>query len=239
MRRRHGFTLIELLVVISIMILLITILMPAVLKARITVMVVMVRGQVSAMSSSCDAYYTYYKAYPGVIADPPDHSGSPGDISGAQNLRLSLLGAKISGSTITEQYQGPAKDAKSYDSGSRIYEAFYTPSDNELKSHGSLSSSFKASGGDYDDSIEIFVDHRLSPPLPLLYFRQRPTYGGNDPFEADDNEAYYTSTTLSGGSAPSDSALSAMAAETKGFYIVSAGPDRTYFTSDDITNMAD
>ncbi len=88
----------------------------------------------------------------------------------------------------------------------------------------------------YDNSIEVYTDYRFSPPRPILYFRALPRYVSTGLYESDDNEVYYAksgenetafNTHLSG----------ARKRSTTGYFILSAGPDRTFFTGDDIDNV--
>jgi len=227
-RPRRAFTLIELLVVISILTLLLTLLMPAVLKARQVMNRLAVKAQVSSIGKACDTYYTYFNAYPGAIADPPDPpaGGSPPKVSGSQNLRLSLLGCSKSGNDLTREYQGPAKDMKDY-TNSRRYK-IYTHRKSELVAWDH--------GGDYRDNIEIYVDYRLSPPRPILYFRALPQYVNVDLYEFDDNQVYCTKTGEN-STAFDDYFTERKRASTPGYLLLSAGPDRTFFNQDDIDNV--
>lgn len=236
-RRAGAFTLIELLVVVTIMVLLLTLLMPAILKAGQVARKIATEAQVKAIANSCEAYYMDFQAYPGVISNTPDNSGgSPSKITGSQNLRLSLIGCSRSGSSLTRQYQGPADDMDSYSSSAvRKYEAHYTAGTRELASHGSIS--LKNGDSSYNGNIEMFVDYRLTPTRPILYYRARPRYANDQLFEFDDNEEYCLAGKGENSAAFGNMLGGTARPATTGFLLISAGADRIFFTDDDITNI--
>ncbi len=229
--RKRGFTLIELLVVITILVMLMTLLLPAVLKARLVVMGVLTQGRVSALANACEAYHTDYDSYPTIIDDPP---GTSQKLTGSQNLRLALLGCARVAGRYEERFNGPADDIDNYGT-SRQREPFFTAKQGELRPHDQVLP--KPSGGTAYGSIQVVVDQYFSPERPLLYYRAQPRYVNPQIYEFDDNSVYCDPTS------ETESKWKSMLGDTEkkgqaGFFIVNAGADRIFFTSDDITNQA-
>jgi len=235
-RSRRGFTLIELLVVIAILVLLMTLLMPAILRARQFILKVMTRGLVTRVANACEQYATVFESrYPGIISNPPTDAGvtSPARLSGSQNLRLSLLGCSRDDTTLSPEYQGPVTQGliDDYDDIDEPLprDVFFTASKGEQVK-------WPHDDADYDDDIEVIVDNRLSPARPILYFRALPQYVTEDDelFQLDDNEVYYDSNEEDGWTDFLTGSRRKIGAK---FLVISAGSDRKYFTDDDITNI--
>lgn len=186
------------------------------------------------IANACETYFVDFQAYPGVLSDAPDNpDGRPSKVSGSQDLRLGLLGCSRSGRELTRKYQGPAEDMDKYgDADVRIYEAHYAAGNRELVPHRRVAVD---TDPDYDGDIEVFVDYRYRNPRPILYYRARPRYEGTSLFEFDDNAVYCDP--ARGETAEAFSKfLSSISRQTgTGFLLISAGPDRIYFTEDDIT----
>lgn len=211
-------------------------LMTGIVQSRGQVANVLTRGQIKAIANACEAYNIDFQAYPGVVTDPPDHFGMPNKVSGSQNLRLSLLGCSRSGNALTREYAGPAaSDMDAYaNPGTRKYDPHYTVAGKELVPHSQAAVDADPS---YDGLTEVFVDYRYSKPRPILYYRAQPRYEGTSLFEFDDNAVY-----CDPGRGETSTAFAAflrarsISADVR-FLLISAGPDRIYFTEDDITNL--
>jgi prepilin-type N-terminal cleavage/methylation domain-containing protein len=233
---QRGFTLVELLVVISILILLLSLLMPAILKARQTVLVVLVRGQIKKISDGASTYKTIFNFAPGVVTDPPSPApySSPSKISGAQNLRASLTGSENNSNALEREYRGPAVDNSKYgDSDVQLHDV-YSFTKKELMDHSAVPN---AGTSGYSGAWEVYADYRLKPPQAILYYRKHRFYEVGSEYQEEDNSVYYTSETK-GTNDFSNFWSSKRRKAAPGFILVSAGADRIYFTSDDLTNVA-
>jgi len=236
-RRQGGFTLIELLVVITILVMLMTLLLPAVLRARLLVLGILTQGQVTSLANACNAYYTIFEGYPGVFANPPATGGSS-KVSGAQNLRLSLLGCSRNGQTYNRQYRGPANDMDTYGASLTHKHEIYDPRPEELLMHTSVLDRDSSQDGSYV-TAEVFVDFRLTPAKALLYYRALPRQVDDHYFQFNDNSVYCVkSGETTDASGWIDTFTGSAIRSHGGFIIVSAGVDRQYFTSDDYANVA-
>jgi prepilin-type N-terminal cleavage/methylation domain-containing protein len=241
--RKQGFTLIELLVVITILMMLMTLLLPAIFKARTWVTGMMVKGRITGLRNSCDSYFQIFNAYPGVVSELTNTRGTPSKLTGTQNLVLSLFGCSRNNNVYAFEVRGPAADIEQYTSpGVRKYEPFFNPKPGELVTQDILADvNTKYSG--YDSSFRILVDYLLSPPRAILYYRQYPRYEqdkGSDgklkPFKFADNQLYCLDDKAEDATA-FDKALKAVEKSTPGFLLISAGPNRVYdFGPDDFSN---
>jgi len=238
-RRKGGFTLIELLVVITILVMLMTLLLPAVLRARLVVLGVLTKGRVSALGNACEAYYTDYNAYPTIIDNPPltGTGHSPSKLSGCQNLRLALLGCARSGKTYSQRFNGPADDIDHY-ATSRQREPYFTAKADELVPHNQVYELSTGQDGAYRD-IQVVVDQYFTPPRPLLYYRAQPRYITVDLYEFDDNDVYCNSNDGETATAWKNRISTTAKKGQAGYFIIDAGEDRVFFNSDDITNIAE
>jgi prepilin-type N-terminal cleavage/methylation domain-containing protein len=264
MMRKAGFTLIELLVVISILVLLMGILMPAILKARDVVIATRAKAQVKAMVDACRAYAAVFNgSAPAVFGDLPDTGGNPAKLSGCQSLKLALMGCSVSGSSVWSQDE-VATNFEDY-SGSAHKAPFYTPNqhDNEMRSHGDPKIYKNPSHDGGYGNFGVFTDYMYSPAKPVLYFRCKPAINAKRPnkyfqFDFAENAVYcnpdeqmfqdgdfdyyqffHVSTDelarfITSGSRTTNGTN--RAAYSMGFAIIAAGPDRMFFTADDIVS---
>ncbi len=95
-RPDKGFTLIELLVVIGIIVILMSILLPALNSARNRARIADTTAELKSISNACDAYQLQFGVFPGIFNEATissSHATAGNSISGTQNLMISLLGA--------------------------------------------------------------------------------------------------------------------------------------------------
>ena len=94
---KTGFTLIELLVVISIIAILVSILVPALVSVLQQSYATATAAELNSVRAACESYYATFDAYPGLFSeadialqDVKDANGNV--ITGTQNMLLSLMG---------------------------------------------------------------------------------------------------------------------------------------------------
>ncbi len=196
---------------------------------------VLVTGRVNALANACEAYHTDFDAYPTILDDPPNIPGSARRLSGCQNLRLALLGCARQGQTYLPRTDGPADDIDHYEI-SRTREPFFTYKPGELVSHDQVFRRDRSQDAAYG-TIDVFVDH-YDPPRPILYYRALPRYINPKLYEFDDNAVY-----CDPAKGETEARFWSVVGDTErkvqpGFILISAGPDRIYFTDDDITNLS-
>lgn len=227
---RPGFTLIELLIVVALIALLMSVLIPAVFAAMKQVKNMTGRELISRLSTAIHTYADDYSGIaPAIVADPTDTATNPGGIrlTGAQNLRLALIGCSLSGGTLTPRGAGSAEDISNYNgSAKRVY---FEPKAGQMVAHGSLAR--KAADGTAAD-IEVFTDATFTPARPILYYRQR-----NGSFHFSDNQTYCQGT---GETEATWNLLATQATAAKErFFLVWCAGDRDFFTRDDYSSLRD
>lgn len=101
---RAGFTLIELLVVIGIIVLLISILLPAASKVRTAAQSARTRSTIAAVAGAIERYYHDERAYPGLFSNAqlglgitgltftPAVAGAGAELTGTENMVAALVG---------------------------------------------------------------------------------------------------------------------------------------------------
>ncbi|MDD4892142.1 MAG: prepilin-type N-terminal cleavage/methylation domain-containing protein [Phycisphaerae bacterium] len=225
--KHAAFTLIELLVVIALLLLLMAVLLPAVLQARAMIAARTEAQFVQTLSLACKMYAEDFgDQAPAVVADPLNTGLSPARISGAQNLRLALLGCARDGNALVQKNSGVADDLTKYSTSSRkVYVPGIRP--DQLLRHGDLT---RRNADGTDPDIEVFVDGHFSPARPLLYYRT-----ANSAFRFADNAAYMAGPTEIEANWARWAEKARKIREP--FFIIWSGPDREFFTDDDRTNM--
>ncbi len=193
--------------------------------------------QLAALANACNAYFQIFNGYPGVVENPPITAHKPTRLSGCQNLRLALFGCARLNNTYEPRYRGPAEDIDHYDSRMvRKYEPFYNPNKDELVKHTDVAGRDAEQDADYG-WVEVVVDAPMSPPRPVLYYRALPRTASTAPYQFNDN-AVYCDAAKGETEERFEAVYAARARKARvGFLLISAGPDRVFFTADDITNL--
>ncbi|MDD4890085.1 MAG: type II secretion system protein [Phycisphaerae bacterium] len=229
-RPARGFTLIELLMVIGLIALLMTVLMPAVFRALEDGKAVAQRAFIYDLTVAAKAYARDHGDMPpAVVQDPMATGYKTSRLSGAQELRLALLGWTTdiytppqSSQTIMPRNAGVVDDMTQYSS---MQKKVYLPriQADQLVKHGDLK--HKLPLANYDVNVEVFVAHLFSPANPMLYYRKR-----GAAFSFADNSVYcYPAETQANWTPWATKATNAK----ESFFILWCGPDGTYFTGGD------
>ena len=225
--RATAFTLIELLVVIAIIATMITVLLPAVMRAKAEVETVPNREIVNRLAMACKSYSKDFGFVPpAAVVNPGATGGTPSSITGAQELRLALYGFSRSGTdvapgTITPQYGGTGDPGAYNASDKKTYLKFG-------KSDLASDTSPALAGGPFAGTtgIEMFADCNFQPVMPILYYRVHDTGS----FGPGDNPG------AGSGGLWTTWANSAAGRRDK-FFVVWAGQDRKFFTADDVCSV--
>ena len=149
---RRGFTLVELLVAIGIILVLIGILLPALGKVATKAKMTDTTARMNEFAKACDAFYTQFNYYPGIVPEAMLAATVNPPISGTENALLHLMGGAIrnddptyaasAGTEFTFGTTGTGQvkikiNAIDIGKGPRIegkqYDPFFTPKDAQLK----------------------------------------------------------------------------------------------------------
>jgi len=215
-----GFTLIELLVVISILILLVTLLMPAFQAAKNAVYNARSKTRLAELSTGAEQYAQNNRnLYPGQLY-PDVLTGNGGPYTGSQVLAASLFNYR---------YQ---------DIGNvnRTLESKYAPVDQD--------DMITVGSGNRTNSISDRFPR--TPPMAVCYYPARPGVAGTDQFKEGDNTAYTSGSSWVGGNFTVyirdnrfDSSSSAGPYNSGSYILLAAGIDGKYGTLDDVRNFED
>jgi type II secretory pathway pseudopilin PulG len=120
LRRKEGFTIIELLTVMSIIIILISILVPAMRKAKIFAKEVQQKNQFKAINTGLEMFHNDFEEYPESSFDAPGPQGQA--YCGAMKLAEAMVGQDLLGyhqySRFREDYtNGPPNNDELYQRG--------------------------------------------------------------------------------------------------------------------------
>lgn len=139
-RRVGGFTLVELLIVIGIIVLLMSVLLPALAAVRQRAKKLATRAQLQSLVVSSDAYFFDFSAYPGYLANGDWQSNDVANyLTSTENVVVSLMGGavdsggdmSVSGASATLRIEfdnvgdGPEINGKQYG-------AYYAPKAGEM-----------------------------------------------------------------------------------------------------------
>lgn len=181
--RRAGFTLVELLVVLFVIIILMSILIPAIAGVRKRGYEVRTRSMVQKIASACQVYMGEWHAAPGILPDAQLYGGqgSPAglNVTSTENLTLSLLGG-LSGSAGNYTYSSnplTTNGALSLNpSDPKRYNAYidYVASEMDwVNGSGNYTAQFPPPmnvTGAQDSVIPEFLDG-YPDPKPIIYMR--------------------------------------------------------------------
>lgn len=260
-RSRQGFTLLELIVVVGIIIVLISILIPALSGSRMQAQIADTKSQLAGLSSGCEQYQQIFQAYPGPVTEANIVANNT-MFTANQNLLIGLSrrsnNASVTGATTPLTGVGIYVDATGTNSPmdySRNAPAGVPYDAVQFKA----SELFPAAGNKYSTlaagtAFPVIVDH-FKEAMPILYYRKIP--GRTDmtsytvatrAYELTSNAAFLggdiTSTIGSKYTQPaaSDALYQKLLGNNVGgtwspkggYVLISAGPDHLYGTADDI-----
>jgi prepilin-type N-terminal cleavage/methylation domain-containing protein len=168
----RGFTLIELLVVTALIVVLLALLIPALGYAHKKANYVRVTHQLAAIGQACEAYYSTFRAYPGLLSETNIAGVSGGGFSSSANLAVSLMGGLTTAGTIgsySTAYvgRGPLVGATGATTTTgHLMSSFYSAKANELSQQGG-------------NPWYVISDAVMG--LPILYYRAQATAPGSPP----------------------------------------------------------
>ncbi len=263
-----GFTLIELLVVISIIVLLIAILIPAVLLAQKNANIAATQSTMSSIGIALQEYHTDFNMYPpsSIVRAGPIYNGGSGFIIPQYAAFDYLAEALLGFEPASSGGDGAGATSNSPILGIQAYKGFSMAGSPKVYGPymslgaSSITPDPNAAGAYY------FCDSfppQAGAPSPIVYYTPdltpAPTgtaimgitsTSGTDIFNSYDNSAtggaagFETTDTaflsLLGAKGPAGTIANYQAGETilgsDSFLLVSAGPDGTFFTGDDIVS---
>ena len=224
-RRVRGFTLIELMVVFMIISLLVTILLPTINSMLATRANLRAKTRIARLANGAASYQKEHGFYPGQeYPGKVDGGGGTGEsYSGSQILAAAMFGYDIeSAGSVDNDINGTPEPTNKWVS----YEA------------GILSTL----GPDADKRPHTISDG-FSNPMAICYYPSQMT-GGNQVSQFDeDANIVYTAPPYQGPDATDDTFISRIthprlggAVNAGGVLLIAPGPDRLYFTKDDLKN---
>ena len=247
--RRAAFTLIELLVVISIIAILIAILVPAVISAQRQAYISATMGDMHTISTGLQAYHSDFNMYPqsGVVSTSTAYGGTIAQGKAYEVLAEALLGylpGKYDGAPRngTGNTGGSLSQTKGFRVGvsNTVYGPYLDIGANNIVAYKAPDEYFIGDG---------FPPSAGSQPNPILYFSANTSPSSTAVFSstagagifnsADDNAAPGYSTPGAAflpliGANASNTTTGSTITGSQNYLLVSAGPDGTFFTGDDI-----
>ncbi len=205
---RRGFSLIELIVVVGIILILVSILIPALGGARMSAQTADSKSQLASLSTACESYYQIFQAYPGPVKESTVAGTS--NYSGNQNLLIGLgrkWSTTASNITTTKVTLADAKVDVSGTDTSIVVDTTGSGSPTDWSRNASNGGvpypAYSFSQKDYHPTTQIasfpvLVD-RYKESMPLLYYRKYVgrtdmTAGGTSAaYEQNANKVFYGS----------------------------------------------
>ncbi len=245
--RRAAFTLIEMLVVISIIAILIAILVPAVITAQKQAYISATMGDMRTISTGLQAYHSDFNMYPqsGLVSTAAAYGGVIGQGKAYEILAEALLGY------LPGQYDGAPRNGTGNAGGSLSQtKGFRVGVSNTV--YGPYLDIGASNIVDLD-TTDYFIGDSFPPsagshPNPILYFSANLSPSSTAVFSSTAGAGIFNSSDDSAqpGSPSSPAFLSLIGANasntttgstitgSQSYLLVSAGPDASFFTGDDI-----
>lgn len=183
--RSAGFTLVELMVVIGILVVLMSILIPAIAGVRKRGYEVRTRALMQKIASACQVYMTDWHSAPGIV--PESELYKPGNsinlpLTSTENLTLSLLGGLVPGSGSNFNFTGSPPTSTLTTNGAlslnpsnpKRYNAYidYVASEMDWVNGSGNYGQIYNSPNSTDTIIPEFLDG-YPDPKPIIYMRAR------------------------------------------------------------------